>query len=122
MIAMVAASVILAASWQTAAAVSARQQLVKCLRDASTKAQADKVAPDAFTAFAHTACATQESALAAAIWAFDSKNKVSRKQSEADAQLQIEDYLATAEDRYRISIKPQQQAQQQPQQPAQPQQ
>ena len=31
-----------------------------------------------------------------AMWAFDSKNKVSKKQSESDAGLQIDDFVASA--------------------------
>ena len=56
---------------------------------------------DGFVAFAHANCSSQEQGLKAAIWAFDAKNKVSRKQSEEDANLQIEDYVLTAEDKYR---------------------
>ena len=106
MIELVVASAIYAMSWQSAAATSARQQLVQCLKDASTKAQADDLAADAFTAFAQQSCASQASRLKAAIWSFDAKNKVSRKQSEADSDLQIEDYLSTAAERYRLAVTP----------------
>ncbi len=121
MIELVVASALYTMSWQTAAATSARQQLVQCLKEASTKAQSDKLAADGFAAFAQQSCATQASGLKSAIWSFDSKNKVSRKQSEADVDLQIEDYVATAEERYRMSTTPKAQAQQ-ASQPTQPQQ
>ena len=108
MIEVAIASAIYAMSWQTAAANNARQQLVQCLKSAATKAEADKLAPDGFAAFAQQNCTAQADGLKAAIWTIDAKNKVSRKQSEADVALQIEDYLATAEDRYRMTVTPKQ--------------
>ena len=101
MITFVVASAIHLASWQNAAAVNARNELLKCLRETATKAESQKMPADGFVAFAHANCSSQEQGLKAAIWAFDAKNKVSRKQSEEDANLQIEDYVLTAEDKYR---------------------
>ena len=111
MIELVVASAIYAVSWQTAAANNARQQLVQCLKTAATKAEADKLAPDGFAAFALQSCTAQADSLKAAIWTIDAKHKVPRKQSEADADLQIEDYVATAEDRYRVTVTPKPQPQ-----------
>ena len=42
----------------------------------------------------------RKSSFKSAIWAFDSKNKVSKKQSESDAELQVEDFVAVAADKY----------------------
>ena len=107
MIELVVASAIYAVSWQSAAANTARQQLLQCIRDASSKAKDGNVAADNFTAFVKNNCSAQESSLKSAMWSFDSKNKVSRRQSEADAQMQIDDFLATAEERYRMADQPQ---------------
>ena len=109
MIELVVASAIYAVSWQTAAATSARQQLLQCLRETATKAETQKVAPEAFATLAQQSCTAQADGLKNALWAFDSKNKVSRKQSEEDFRMQIEDYIATAEERYKVSQTPKKQ-------------
>ncbi len=104
MIDLVIASAIHAAMFQSAAAVSARQELVTCLRKAVDDAKTQKLAADGFAGFAKQQCSTQQSKLKAAIWAFDSKNKVSRSQSEADAEAQIEDYVSTQAGRYESAM------------------
>ncbi len=104
MIELVIASAIHAAMFQSAAAVSARQDLVTCLRKAVDEAKTQKVAADGFAGFANQQCAAQQAKLKAAIWAFDSKNKIPRSQSEADAEAQIEDYVATQAGRYEASL------------------
>ncbi len=104
MIELVIASAIHAAMFQSAAAVSARQELVTCLRKAVDDAKGQKLGADAFADFAKQQCAPQQTKLKAAIWAFDSKNKISRSQSEADAEAQIEDYVATQSGRYEAMI------------------
>jgi hypothetical protein len=71
------------------------------------EAKKQKLTADGFTAFAHQQCATQETNFKSAMWAFDSKNKVSKKQSESDAGLQIDDFVASAADRYSMETTPQ---------------
>ena len=95
-----------AAAVQNAATNSARDGLRTCIREASTQAKTDKIAVDAFLAFAKGRCAAQEQSFTAAIWAFDSKNKVSTKQSAEDAAFQIEDLLTVASERYALESKP----------------
>lgn len=104
MVGVMVASAILAAAWQNAAIDSSRKALVGCLREAVKQAQDQKMAPDGFAAFAHQSCATAETEFTTALWGFDSKNKVPKRQSESDAKLQIEDYIASAEDKYRGSL------------------
>jgi hypothetical protein len=58
------------------------------------------VTNDGFTAFVRQKCSAQETSFKSAVWAFDSKNKVSKKQSESDAEFQIEDFLSMAADHY----------------------
>jgi hypothetical protein len=92
------------ASLQTAAADSSRKAFVACLHDLIDKAKADKVTADGFGAFAEAQCGAAADSFKSAMVGFDVKNKVPRKRAEADAQSSIDDYLATAADRYTASI------------------
>lgn len=105
MLNLMISSVIMLAAVQTAAANGARDTLRTCVKSAMTQAKNDKLTVDAFKTFARTQCANQEASFTAAVWAFDSKNKVSKKQSADDAQLQIEDIVASASDRYEAETK-----------------
>ena len=107
MIGLVVASAIYAAAFQSSGAATARTTLRTCLHGAVEEAQKQKLAADGFTAFAHQQCATQETNFKSAMWAFDSKNKVSKRQSESDADVQIEDFVASAADRYAAEAAPQ---------------
>jgi hypothetical protein len=104
MMTLVMSSVLVLAAAQSAAVNSARDGLRNCFREAITQAKTDKVAKDGFQPFARTRCATQATSFTAAVWAFDVKNKVSKKQSNADAELQIEDFLVSAEERYQREV------------------
>jgi len=68
-------SAILAAMWQSAAADGARTALRTCIKSASTEVKGKKMAEDAFTAFVHSKCTTQESGFKSAMWSFDSKTR-----------------------------------------------
>lgn len=94
------ASAIFAAAFQTAAADGARTALRTCIKQAAVEAKGQKVTNDGFTAFVRQKCSAQETSFKSAVWAFDSKNKVSKKQSESDAEFQIEDFLSMAADHY----------------------
>lgn len=107
MIGMMIASAIYAAAFQNAAADGARSALRACIREATTEAKTQKVATDAFEAFVRQKCTAQEASFKSAVWAFDSKNKVSKKQSESDAEFQIEDFVNSAADRYAMETAPQ---------------
>ena len=102
---LVISSVIVLAAVQTAAANGARDTFRTCVKSAMTQAKTDKLTVDAFKTFARTQCATQEQGFTAAMWAVDSKSKVSKKQSAEDAQLQIEDIVASVSDRYEMETK-----------------
>jgi hypothetical protein len=107
MIGVMIASAIWAAAFQSAAADSARSALRTCLKSATAEAKTQKVANDAVAAFIRQKCTAQESSFKSAVWAFDSKNKVSKKQSESDANFQIEDFVTSAADRYAMESAPQ---------------
>ena len=100
MIGLVAASVMWAAAFQSAAADGARSTLRTCIKQAATEAKGQKMAADALSTFAMQKCTSQAASFKSAVWAFDSKNKVSKKQSESDAEFQIEDFLSMAADHY----------------------
>ena len=99
--------VVIAMMLQSAAADGARSALRACIKQAAVEAKAQKVAPAGFSAFVEQKCSAQQSSFKSAVWAFDSKNKVSKKQSEADANIQIEDFMAVAADRYAAENTPQ---------------
>lgn len=107
MIELVVASAIHIAMFQSAAADSARSALRTCFKEAAAEAKSQKLTSEAFAAFARQKCETQQSSFKSAVWAFDSKNKVPKKQSEADANLQIDDFLTSAADRYTAENSPQ---------------
>jgi hypothetical protein len=102
---LVISSAIVLAAVQSAAANSARDALRACVKNSMSQAKTDKLTVDAFKTFARSHCSTQEQGFTAAIWAFDAKNKVSKRQSAEDAQLQIEDIIASASDRYEFETK-----------------
>ena len=107
MIEMVIASAIYAAAFQSAAADGARTALRTCIKQATTEAKTQKVATDAIAAFIRQKCTAQEMTFKSAVWAFDSKNKVPKKQSEKDSEYQIEDFVTSATDRYAAETTPQ---------------
>ncbi|HEX6741717.1 MAG TPA: hypothetical protein VF079_07990, partial [Sphingomicrobium sp.] len=73
-----------------------------CLKQASTKAKSEKVAGDAYEAYARTACTVQITALRDALIAFTVKNGMKRKDAAADADLTVDDYLASSVDNYKF--------------------
>jgi hypothetical protein len=107
MIGLIVASAIYAAAFQSSAADTARTALRTCIKQATVDAVGQKVAGAAFPDFVRQKCSVEETKFKTAVWAFDSKNKVSKKQSESDADLQIDDFVASAADRYAMETTPQ---------------
>lgn len=101
---MFVASLLLATMLQGGVAAGPRQDYVACLKTAETEAMSRKVGADAFAAFAHQHCATIEQGLKAELMKFGLKNGMSRKMADEDAQLQVDDYVFTAEERYRYHL------------------
>lgn len=97
---MIIGSAIYAAAFQTSAADGARSAFRACIKQASTEAKGQKVPNDAFAAFVKSKCSAQESSFRSAVWAFDAKNKVPKKQSDSDVQLQVDDFMSMAADKY----------------------
>ena len=100
MMTFVMSAALVSAAVQNAMVNSARDGLRSCFKEAVTKAKSEKIAKDGFQPYARTQCAAQASKFTDAVWAFDAKNKVAKKQSNADAELQIEDFLVVAAEKF----------------------
>lgn len=101
---MFVTSVIVAAALQAAVAAGPRKELVACLKTAETQATGQKIPPDAFAAFAEQSCATVAQSFKGEVVKFLTKNGMSRKSASEDADLQVEDYVYSAEERYRDKV------------------
>ncbi|MEO7654429.1 MAG: hypothetical protein ABIS23_01950 [Sphingomicrobium sp.] len=73
-----------------------------CLKEATTKASSEKVAPDGIEDFLKAQCSAQMESLKGAVVAFRVKNGMARKTAVADANMTVEDYMAAPVDRYRF--------------------
>ncbi len=98
--------VLLAASSITLTALQAsinapRDAFKTCLKEASAKAGNEKVAAEAYDAYVRAACTGQLGAFKSAAMAFDMKNKMSKKDSSADADAMVSDFLESALDNYK---------------------
>lgn len=99
-------SLLAAAALLAGASGPERQAYAACLKDAVANAKVANVPPDGFKAFAHQACAAAEQKFKASLVAFNVKNGMGRKSAAEDADLQIDDYLYSAEDRYSALLAP----------------
>jgi len=101
MILLVAASAIsLVASQATIAAPTTAFRT--CLREAAIKAKAEKVAGDAIETYLKTACTAQMDTLKTAVIGFRMKNGMSRKAAASDADMTVDDYVASPADNYKF--------------------
>lgn len=101
MIALIAASAVSMVASQ--AAIAAPTMAYKdCLKQASAQAKKDKVAGDAYEAYARNACSAQITGLRNALIAFTVKNGMTRKDAAKDADLTVDDYLLSSADNYKF--------------------
>ena len=101
MIALLGASAIILAALQ--ATINAPTQAFRgCLREASAKAEKEKVAGEAIDAYLRNACSVQMGTLKSAVVAFRTKNGMARKVASADADMTVDDYVATTVDKYQF--------------------
>ena len=101
MIALVVASSIYLTGMQ--ATINApRDAFRACLKQTKEKATSEKVAGDAFEAYARSACSSQLGALKDALVAFSLKNGMARKAASSDADSTIDDYLGSTVDNYKF--------------------
>ena len=101
MIAFVVASAINLAGLQ--ASIAAPTDAFRaCLREAAGKAKNEKVSGDAIEAYLRNACTGQMSSLKGALIAFRMKNGMSHKAAADDAEMTVDDYVATPADNYKF--------------------
>ncbi len=106
MIVLSIASAIYLVALQNAAANNSRDQLMSCLDETVTKGKTASIAADAFVGFARGQCGAPATSLKSALVAFDVKNKISRKQAEADAESQIDEFVTMTSERYAAQARP----------------
>ena len=73
-----------------------------CLREAASKAKTEKVPGDGIEAYLKNACTVQMGTLKGALVAFRMKNGMSRKAAGDDAEMTVDDYVATPADNYKF--------------------
>ena len=73
-----------------------------CLREATAKATTEKVAGDVIETYLKTACTAQMGTLKDALIAFRMKNGMSRKAAGSDAEMTVDDYVASPADNYKF--------------------
>ena len=101
MIALLAASAIHLVAMQ--ASISGPTNAFRgCLREAATKAKSDKVPGDGIEAYLKNACSTQMGTLKDALIGFRMKNGMARKAAASDAEMTVDDYVATPAENYKF--------------------
>lgn len=77
-----------------------------CLSDAVARAKTDNVTADSFKDYAQKSCAAAENSFKSKLVSFNVKNGMSKKTADEDAELQLEDYLYTYEEKFRYAAQP----------------
>ena len=102
MIALLGASALTLAALQ--ATVAAPTSAFRgCLHEAASKATSEKVSADTIETYLRSACTVQMDSLKGALVAFRMKNGMSKKAAVDDAQMTIDDYLATPAEHYQFA-------------------
>src|SRR3954468_4752038 len=101
MIALLAASAIQLIAMQ-ASITAPTDSFRSCLREAASKAKSDKMPADGIEAYLKTACTGQMGTLKNALIAFRIKNGMTRKAAASDAEMTVDDYVATPADNYKF--------------------
>ena len=78
-----------------------RNAFKDCLREASSKATAEKVSADGYEAYVRSTCSAQLGSFKGAVIKFDMGNKMSRRSSDDDADAMIGDFVGSALDHYK---------------------
>ena len=73
-----------------------------CLREAAIKAKGEKVPGEGIEDYLRKACTVQMGGLKDALIAFRLKNGMSRKAAASDADMTVDDYVATPADNYKF--------------------
>lgn len=103
MIAYLGASALVLAALQ--ASIAAPTSAFRgCLHNAADKATGEKVSTDTIETYLRSACTVQMGTLKDVLVAFRVKNGMSKKAAADDAQMTIDDYVATPADNYRFIV------------------
>jgi hypothetical protein len=97
-------TILAAAAIYAGVSAEPRQAYSACLQTAVASAKVAKVPADGFKTYAHQNCAAIEDSFRSSLAAFNVKNGMGKKSATEDAQVQIDDYVFTAEDKYRFSL------------------
>ncbi len=81
-----------------------RKNFVACLHSAFDTALTQNIAVPDYGAFALKTCDGQANSLKSGLVGFDVKNGIRRTQASADAQAQVDDYLAMSSEKYESKV------------------
>ncbi|MDP1908717.1 MAG: hypothetical protein Q8K85_10475 [Hyphomicrobium sp.] len=81
-----------------------RKNFVACLKGAFDSALTQNVASPDYGAFIIRTCTAQADSLRSGLIGFDLKNGIRRTQAAADAQAQIDDYVAMSTEKYESKL------------------
>ncbi|MEO6224561.1 MAG: hypothetical protein ABIO80_01720 [Sphingomicrobium sp.] len=73
-----------------------------CLREATARAETEKVGGDAIESYLRNACTVQMGGLKSALVAFRLKNGMGKSAAASDAAMTVDDYVATPVDNYKF--------------------
>lgn len=100
-------AILIAAAMVMQAGAADRTAYRTCLNEAVASAKGAKIGVDAFKDYARKTCAAVEGGFKSKLVSFNVKNGMSKKTAAEDAEVQLEDYVYTAEEKYRYSVQPQ---------------
>jgi hypothetical protein len=75
-----------------------------CLRQAVAKATTEKVGGDAIEGYLRNACSAQMQTLKNAVVVFRMKNGMAKKAASSDADMTVDDYVASPVDNYKYMV------------------
>jgi hypothetical protein len=101
MIALLVASALVLSALQASIAAPT-DSFRGCLREAASKAKSEKVPGDGIESYLKNACTGQMGTLKGALIAFRMKNGMTRKAAASDAEMTVDDYVATPADNYKF--------------------
>ena len=81
-----------------------RKNYSACLKRFETKSLGEKMTPDAYSAAIKTACPAEAAAFTKALVTYDVAMGTKRAKAEANAAIDLADYVLTSEERYRDSM------------------
>lgn len=81
-----------------------REAFMSCMKQAGTQAASQKVSPTQFKAHVMQSCSAQAETFVKAMISFDVKNGIKRAQAASDAQMMLDDFIASSADNYQAKV------------------